>query len=201
MAEFFEQPKIARFNRPVIVTEKIDGTNAGVLVHEDGRVEACSKNRVLRPGEPDNFGFRAWVETKADELRTLGHGLHRGEWWGKGIQRHYGCHEKRFSLFNVQRWRRFPDVEDVLDLRAEELGLVRVSPPPCCDVVPVLGVTFIPNTSLFSILIDGLRVNGSVVFGGFMRPEGIVIFHTAQGNMFKITLEHDEKPKRETKNA
>ena len=35
MIEFKEFPKIARLNREVIVTEKIDGTNAAVIVTED----------------------------------------------------------------------------------------------------------------------------------------------------------------------
>ena len=36
----------------------------------------------------------------------LGEGVHRGEWWGNGIQRGYGLQngDKRFSLFNVHRW-------------------------------------------------------------------------------------------------
>jgi hypothetical protein len=28
-----------------------------------------------------------------------------------------------------------------------------------------------------------------------MRPEGIVVFHTASGALFKKTIEGDEKPK------
>ena len=30
---------------------------------------------------------------------------------------------------------------------------------------------------------------------GFMRPEGIVIYHHASGGMFKVLLENDEPPK------
>ncbi len=32
---------------------------------------------------------------------------------------------------------------------------------------------------------------GSVVSPGFMRPEGIVIFHVASGQIFKATLDGD----------
>ena len=28
-----------------------------------------------------------------------------------------------------------------------------------------------------------------------MKPEGIIIYHTAANSMFKITLENDEQPK------
>lgn len=34
-------PKIARWSREVIITEKIDGTNASVIVSDDGK-ELCA---------------------------------------------------------------------------------------------------------------------------------------------------------------
>src|SRR5690349_12935807 len=116
--EFTPFDKIARWSRNVIITEKIDGTNASVIVSDDGlQLCAASRSRILGPGE-DNFGFRVWVEANRDALLTLGPGQHFGEWWGAGIQRGYGLKEKRFSLFNVHRW-----------------GEAR---PACCGVVPVL---------------------------------------------------------------
>ena len=36
-------PQIARLNRGIVVTEKIDGTNAAVIITSDGRVGAQSK--------------------------------------------------------------------------------------------------------------------------------------------------------------
>lgn len=104
--EFKEFPKIARLNRECIITEKIDGTNACVVVAEDGGVWAQSRNRLLSH-ETDPFGFALWVERNKDALReVLGTGYHFGEWWGSGIQRRYGLEgpDKRLSLFNVERW-------------------------------------------------------------------------------------------------
>jgi hypothetical protein len=102
--EFIEFPKMARFAREIIVTEKIDGTNAQVWISDDGTdIRAGSRNRWLTYSE-DNFGFAKWVMDHRDELLTLGPGRHFGEWWGSGIQRRYGLDEKRFSLFNVSRW-------------------------------------------------------------------------------------------------
>ena len=114
---FVEFPKMPRLSREIIVTEKIDGTNAQVYIGDDGTILAGSRTRWITP-ENDNFGFAAWVRDNTDELLKLGPGSHFGEWWGAGIQRRYGLNEKRFSLFNVARW-------------GEER-------PACCSVVPVL---------------------------------------------------------------
>lgn len=104
MIEFKPFQKIARLNREVLVTEKIDGTNGLVWIAEDGvEMRAGSRSRWITP-EADNFGFAKWVADNAEELRRLGPGYHYGEWWGAGIQRRYGLTEKRFSLFNVSRW-------------------------------------------------------------------------------------------------
>ena len=43
--------------------------------------------------------------------------------------------------------------------------------------------------------IDGLRRNGSVAAPGFLKPEGIVIWHEAARQYFKKTLEKDDVPK------
>ncbi len=171
--EFIPFPKIARLNREVIVTEKIDGTNAQVVVTDSGEVLAGSRTRWITP-ESDNQGFARWVAEHADELRTgLGIGQHFGEWWGAGIQRRYGLTEKRFSLFNTSRW-----TDDVR--------------PACCSVVPVLAVG---GWGAVSHAMHRLRFEGSVAAPGFMKPEGVVVFHAASGQLFKVTLEKDEAPK------
>jgi hypothetical protein len=174
--EFKPWAKIARLNREWIITEKIDGTNGVVHVADDGTVTAGSRNRWIGPGD-DGFGFAAWVRDHAAELRDLGPGYHYGEWWGSGIQRRYGLTEKRFSLFNVSRWGE--------------------SRPACCHVVPVLDRTATATGLAISVvaLIEALRVDGSLAAPGFMKPEGIVAFHTASGALFKVTLEKDEAPK------
>jgi hypothetical protein len=172
--EFEEFPKMARLSREIIITEKIDGTNAQILITEDGHIFAGSRNRFITPGD-DNFGFAAWVDAHAVELIAgLGVGRHFGEWWGQGIQRAYGLTEKRFSLFNVSRW-------------YEER-------PNCCHVVPILyrGVF---DTDEINKVLDRLAAGGSIASPGFMKPEGIVVFHTAANMGFKKTLEKDEVPK------
>jgi hypothetical protein len=183
MKEFTSFNKIPRLFRDVVITEKIDGTNASIWIPEtpDEIAEIAprpflvgSRNRWITP-EDDNYGFARWAYSNADELLKLGPGQHFGEWWGSGIQRGYGLKEKRFSLFNVGRWN-----ED--------------NKPACCSVVPVLykGVF---QTPVVDVELARLRTVGSIAAPGFFKPEGVVIFHTAAGVLFKATCENDEKPK------
>jgi hypothetical protein len=171
--------KIPRLFREVIVTEKIDGTNASVTVTEDGRVLAGSRNRYVTP-EDDNHGFAAWVRVHKDDLREhFGLGtVNHGEWWGSGIGRGYGLKEKRFSLFNVSRW-------------GDDGTMVR---PLCCHVVPVLWKGKF-NTEHISWLMANMVNYGSFAVPGFMKPEGIVVYHAAGNVLFKATIEKDEEPK------
>lgn len=171
MTEFVEFPKIARLHREVVVTEKIDGTNASVWVAEDGSVRAASRNRFITP-EADNFGFARWVRENEEALRQLGPGSHFGEWWGAGIQRRYGLTERRFWLFNVKRW------EDP------------ASRPAICGCVPVLYRGLFESDAINTCL-TRLETEGSVAAPGFPDPEGIVVYHTAANTLFKRTLDGD----------
>lgn len=173
--EFQKFSKISRWSRDIIVTEKIDGTNAQILITEDGEFFTGSRNRWITP-EDDNYGFSRWAHEHKEELMGLGVGRHFGEWWGSGIQRGYDLKEKRFSLFNVSKWK---------DER-----------PACCGVVPVLWQGNMDNFAINTVMED-LVISGSIASPGFMRPEGIVIFHTAGGQMFKKTFEKDSTGKGE----
>lgn len=170
---FKEFPKMARLSRDIVITEKLDGTNAQICIGEDGSFHVGSRTRWITP-DNDNYGFAAWAYANKDELMQLGVGSHFGEWWGQGIQRKYGMGRKVFSLFNVLRW---------TDNR-----------PSCCDVVPVLYQGVFSEKAVESALLE-LKVGGSKASHGFMQPEGIVIYHCAAGIYFKKTLEKDSLPK------
>lgn len=174
--DFVEFPKIARWSREVIITEKIDGTNACIFIGEDGEFLTGSRTRWITP-EDDNFGFARWAQEHKTELMTLGPGQHFGEWWGSGVQRGYGLQkgEKRFSLFNTTRWSE--------------------SRPACCHVVPVLYQGMMNEPGQVEHCLDNLRRNGSAAAPGFMDPEGVVLFHTAANFAFKKTIRKDEMPK------
>jgi hypothetical protein len=184
--EFQGYPKMARLSRDMIITEKIDGTNAQIYIAEGCEPHICQSGRVVPflvgsrtrwifP-ENDNFGFAQWAYDHADELLKLGPGRHFGEWWGGKIQRGYGLKEKRFSLFNVEQW------NDPL------------TEPACYDIVPIIYKGVFSET-VINLALKDLRVNGSYAAPGFMNPEGIVIWHTAANIGFKKTLVDDEKPK------
>lgn len=173
--EFVSFKKIPRLNREIIITEKIDGTNAQICITEEGDFLVGSRNRWITP-EDDNAGFARWAHANKEELMKLGVGSHYGEWYGQGIQRKYGLTEKRFALFNTARW---ADDE------------VR---PKCCGVVPILYQGVFAEYKIQECL-DTLDEDGSYAVPGFMKPEGIVIYHTALGGYFKVTLENDEVPK------
>lgn len=188
-------PKIARLSREVVITEKLDGTNAqvhvvdlsreeralpgGFVFAEDGGKEyavfAGSRNRYIGIYD-DNFGFAKWVHDNAHELVKLGPGRHFGEWYGLGIQRGYGLNERRFALFNVSRW-------------ADDAAR-----PSCCHVVPTLHRGEF-STSTVAAVLSALAEHGSVAVPGFTNPEGVIIYHTHANVLFKKTLEGDGKGK------
>src|SRR5690606_32184658 len=84
----------------VIITEKLDGTNACVVI-KDGNLMGCqSRNRIITP-DSDNYGFATWADTV--DWSGMPDGYHYGEWYGEGIQKNPNCIEgKRFALFKVE---------------------------------------------------------------------------------------------------
>ncbi len=179
--EFVGFAKIPRLSRDIVITEKIDGTNAQIFITEfPYDVFVGSRSRWIQPNKDgaknDNFGFAGWVEEhKATLSETLGAGRHYGEWWGKGINRGYGLDHRKFSLFNTSRWSEL----------ITDFGL---------SVVPVLyNGPFSEPCILDSLVL--LEQYGSKAAPGFMSPEGVVIFHTAGNLLFKKTIKGDDAPK------
>jgi hypothetical protein len=191
--EFKEWPKIPRLNKGCVVTEKIDGTNACVIITEDGRIGAQSRNRIVTPGkDTDNYGFARWVEDHTDELRQLGPGYHYGEWFGRGILRGYALEERRFALFNVGRWTDRHNCLTGALIPNELLVSGRQYAPACCHVVPVLSrgpVSEAIAQSTYMLETMGSHITGAVGF----KPEGMIVY--LHGNYYKVLLENDDKHK------
>lgn len=81
--DFTGFPKIARFARPIVITEKLDGTNSQIFITDDLHVFTGSKNRWITPAN-DNYGFARWAwerKRRAAEARA-GPALRRvvGQW-------------------------------------------------------------------------------------------------------------------------
>jgi len=218
--DFVGFPSIARLRRDMIITEKIDGTNAQVLItdqdcfpltsatwtYEPGhdskhvaRVGDCfvwvgSRTRWITP-EDDNFGFAAWVKEHAEELvEGLGPGRHYGEWWGQGIQRKYGMDRRVFSLFNVWRWiGKQGEVREFFPW--EEMGK-RKKAPVCCDVVPILyrGPFLVSKAEEILARLTTTGSTAAYQQGSLFppKPEGVVVYHCKGKHSYKMTIENDE---------
>lgn len=220
MSSFRPMPKVPRWSREVIISEKLDGSNSSVHIYpgdhvfdtdddglnclfwtDDHYFRMASRNQWITP-EKDNYGFARWAVNHAAELvEGLGVGSHFGEWWGQGIQRNYGLKEKRFSLFNVSRWKTNYRLvgpteayirRDLLDNDKQQYA------PNCCDVVPVLYKGPMDDLQIDEIM-DVLGDYGSSAAPGWMKPEGIMIYHTAANQIWKKTFIDDEGGKEQTK--
>lgn len=206
--EFQAWPKTPRLLRDIVITEKIDGTNAAVLITEltdttpvddtvivivedaEGRawaVGAQSRNRIISLAA-DNQGFAKWVLTHAADLvADLGPGRHFGEFWGNKIARGYGLPpgDRRFSLFNPA-FRFGQGAGEAL----EDGYVVRT---PGLDTVPILFEGEF-DTDYVRHTVALLEHQGSKAAPGYPRPEGIVVYHThARKIIGKVTLDaHDQ---------
>lgn len=121
--EFKAWPKIPRGGEQerVIITEKIDGTNACIIIQEGAIAGVQSRNRFIKVGD-DNYGFASWVERNKKSLLGLGEGYHYGEWAGPGIQKNpLELERKTLFLFNTLKW-----------------NLQNPNKPEICETVPVL---------------------------------------------------------------
>lgn len=189
MVEFKEWPKIPRgLGEQMTITEKIDGTNACVIVEESVDFDGTSlvrvvgaqsrtqllahtnKDNVLRLYN-DNFGFADWVIKNQVELATkLGPGYHYGEWAGPGIQKNpHNLERKTFFLFNSDRWR---------DGRQQR--------PEGVECVPVLFEGPASRENIEATM-AGLWANAKEK--GY-HPKGVVIWYHKTRRYEKVTFEN-----------
>lgn len=201
--EFEAFPKIARFKGlRLAITQKIHGSNAQVYIRnileedvyklKDARgiqkiddkyyeLKCGSRTRWITP-DADNFGFATFIYANAEEfVKKLGVGRHFGEWAGPGINSGEGLTEKTFVLFDY--WK-FPPEREL---------------PPGCVVVPVL-YDGKADLEIITDVFSGLKIQGSELVSGYMKPEGIVI--TLNGERYKkvftpeeVAWQNQKKPK------
>lgn len=196
LSVFEPWPKTPRLRRDITITEKIDGTNGQISIRQydqldldefdcvvDGEwvIKAGSRNRWVRPGQ-DNAGFAAWVwHNSAQLVELLGVGRHFGEWWGPGIQQNpLDSTEKQFSLFNSHRWAMNTD------LMAAELSGLHIS------CVPVLYQGPWTDTAIEH---EVHRVRLGSQLNPMRQGEGVIVYHHASKQTFKVLCTNDELPK------
>lgn len=208
--EFKEWPKTTRLFRDIVITEKIDGTNAAVQIikaesishwsHQDGTKTFFDPQPinvvVLDDGEvyvvyaqsrnrlifpgQDNYGFAGWVSQHAHELVTF---------LGEGT--HYG----EWWGSGIQRGYGLTKGDKRFSLfNTHRFGNIYEDSHGLLHCVPVLyeGVfdqEFIEDT------LTQLRLEGSEAELGFMNPEGICIYHTQSKLVQKVTLDNNDAGK------
>lgn len=172
IVQFEAWPKIPRGNPFLVtITEKMNGTNACIIIQDGIVVGVQSRKRLIFPGkETDNYGFAGWVERNEEEIRTMGNGRHFGEWAGLGIQKNPHClKEKEFFLFNTERWN--PN---------------NPNKPECCNVVPVLFQGEMNARTIPDLMEDQLDT------AGLTNPEGVVVYYHNSRTMTKHTHDYPE---------
>jgi hypothetical protein len=60
--------------------------------------------------------------------------------------------------------------------------------------VPVLA-RYTMDSDVISKALEDFRANGSKAVPGFMKPEGVIVWHSASKQVYKVLLENDELPK------
>lgn len=166
--EFIPFPSTPRLSKEMIITEKLDWTNACIVITEDWDIYAQSRNRIITI-EDDNYWFARRVYSNKEELKKLWVWYFYWERRGRWIQRWYNEPAKRFSLF-VFRWEELPD---------------------CVSIVPTL-YAWEFSTEKIDEIMNSLKQTGSIASPWFNNPEGIVIFHTGSRQIYKKTFDFDK---------
>lgn len=166
---------IKKFNSRMVITQKINGTNAQIFIkkRDDGSycVLAGSRNRWLTV-DNDNYGFCAWLENNLDAIIDFfGEGRWYGEWAGNGISAGEGLPDKNFVMFDWHRRKDMPK-ETALNIL----------------YVPVL-YTGAYDLQQIEKVSESLRIGGSKL-AEFDRPEGIVV--DFNGEKYKKVFNQEE---------
>lgn len=205
--------KIPRWNREVIITEKIDGTNGLISIEKypfghgssvvvpDGITVVHPENQVgvVDGGEP---AAELWVRAGSRNrwLTTSQDNYGFGKWVERnayalasvlGTGHHYG----EWWGLGIQRGYGLDHKRFSLfnTSRWDRNDLILLGGPYELDVVPVIHIGSV--TTAVETATQSLRNDGSQAALGYMDPEGMVIYHVASRCSFKVTLINDDKPK------
>ena len=214
MVEFVAWGKTPRYFREIVITEKIDGTNAAVVIeqhpfatHVDGNppnvvdvvtgdelndnlvplyeyTVAAQSRKRLISPASDNHGFARWV---SDNAASLVRDLGPGRHFGEW----WGSGIQRgyglcngVKVFSLFNTRKWYGVE---------FATANLMTVPLLYEGP-------HHEDAVTEALDALRDHGSaatVDFNGseYPNPEGVCVFLTAANQVLKVTLENDEAPK------
>lgn len=215
--EFRAWPKITRLNRPMIVTEKIDGTNAAVIVvaagngqrppigtpvtgERDSAGEYWSPVGDFLPGVLVETSTGLYVVAAQSRKKIIQPGKQDNAGFAGWVREHAqelaeglgeGYHYGEWWGKGIQRGYGLDEKRfSLFNVTRWSEGLC----PDCCHVVPVLGEGVF-DTDEINYTAKSLLHDGSVAAPGYDRPEGVVAFHVPSGMSFKVLCENDELPK------
>jgi hypothetical protein len=201
MGDFKGWGSTTRENKNKTITEKIDGTNACVVIY-NGVVSAQSRKRIITPDD-DNYGFAKWVYDNAGALMdTLGFGYHYGEWFGEGIQKNpLGIEGKRFALFHPTKYNEKNGYELS---KVDGLETVPLLHHGQCDVWTIPNIvqdldtygSKVVGAARTAINVPGIE---EVEFHRAADAEGIIIWNNETKTRTKMLLENDAFHKWEQK--
>lgn len=193
-------PKIARLKRELVITEKLDGTNACVCLFPLDSPDAYDAADhdpyclCIVPGDaPGDIPLAMYVGSRkrwiapegtarldkgCDNFGFAGWVLDRAMEFGKlGEGRHYG----EWYGEGIQRGYGVQGKRFAL-FNCNRWGPHNPNTPACCEVVVRLP-TDNPDEAMAA-----LSQHGSFQVPGFKQPEGIVVYHTASRNYYKQTV-------------
>ena len=214
-APFTPFPKIARLFRPIVITEKIDGTNAAVVVSEASPY-GYGDEEVVGPGIVINGAYEegtppgmkveweplyVYAQSRSKVISPEQDNFGFARWvreharelaLGLGIGVHYGEWwgsgiQRGYGLTNGEKRFSLLDVSRWAD--------VEETRPDCCHCVPVLAELDTFDTEAVKAQLLILDSFGSKAVPGYMNPEGIVIYHGVSNSLFKATIKGDDKGK------
>lgn len=207
MIEFEPFPKIARLKRELVITEKVDGTNAQVHI---------VMPTTLEPYDPTDTNVIAVLPSDGVTPPLVMYAGSRkryivpeGTIEGKKGTDNFGfarwVRDNNADLFKLGEGRHYGEwygqgIQRGYGLNEKRFALFNVARwgdesterPECCDVVRRIA----DADGDFDNAEDALEFlgdHGSFSAPGFMDPEGIVVWHSAARTLFKMTFGMDGK--------
>lgn len=211
--EFQEWPKTPRLLRNIVITEKIDGTNAAIGIVPISSVYHSHPADIDAPGLEDITVLEGSVFAKVEHegaiygvyaqsrTRLITPGKSTDNYGFAGwVQRNAaelvevlgeGLHYGEWWGAGIQRKYGMAEKWFSLFNTTRHAG---IETSINLSVVPVLyeGAN---DTEAIAAVLEVLRRDGSVAAPGFMNPEGICVYQSASRQISKVTLDKDDAGK------
>lgn len=202
--------KTGRFFRDIVVTEKIDGTNAAIgiipideidRVHPEGKPEEAQilDQHIIADVtvNGERFGLYAQSRNKLLSLQfdnaSFARYVHNNadglaDYLGVGL--HFG----EWWGSGIQRAYGLKGGEkhfSLFNTRRHKEPYTAITSNDLVRGVPVLYEGPM-DQEMIEAALQHLRTTGSEAAPGFMNPEGVCIFHTGSGIVSKVTLDNND---------